>query len=678
MNRTLVQLLALFFLSLSAFPLVGNEYDQMKGQAENFYAEKSFSKSLEIYEKVDLTTLPPEQKKWVTFRKADSRWREHKTSGEKDRTALDTSLTELQQLVLLDQHAINKDVVWAEIHESLGDFYWIHEDARNWHEAWKFYSVAMDFWAGASDLELARTRYLRLAKRIAAPPMRANRHYYYGYYGNTLPLAFIEDLQKIVQKKEDVAWAHYLMAMTLRQQGGDAALLQRVGEEFKKSLEAGQTGWYHEALFHYAEWSLTQGAPHYSPEGVLEFRPDHKKALELYRRLRSEFKEGQTQYYQQAKARIDEITNPNIHINVPNFFKPGAIPEFFLTCRNVEKIDFTLYQLDPQKDVSFGKNENENWINQIRTDSLKAVKSWSHKPATQEYRPVSERKDLNEPLTPGLYLLVGSSGTFSGRDIIMVSDLSVVVKTVGNKGLVFVCEAVSGAPVKNAQIQISTQWRTSENKVQVETITGRSNDSGLFPYSSNKKTYEQQLIVASIGDRVSLSLSNMQFYNVTQNDWKVFAYTDRPSYRPTEKISWKFFVRNGVEGSYKTPANQKIKYQIRDPQGNYIKEETTTLNAFGSAWGTVETTATSPLGEYLINFQILDQPDGYANSTTLFRLEEYKLPEYKITVSTPEENGKKKTYRVGETVEAKINAEYYFGGAVPNACLLYTSPSPRD
>jgi len=64
--------------------------------------------------------------------------------------------------------------------------------------------------------------------------------------------------------------------------------------------------------------------------------------------------------------------------------------------------------------------------------------------------------------------------------------------------------------------------------------------------------------------------------------------------------------------------------------------------------------------------------DGRRNgigSAKLFRLEEYKLPEFKVTVQTPEENGKKKSFRLGEKVEVNIQADYYFGGPVSNAAV---------
>src|SRR5207244_2865808 len=86
-----------------------------------------------------------------------------------------------------------------------------------------------------------------------------------------------------------------------------------------------------------------------------------------------------------------------------------------------------------------------------------------------------------------------------------------------------------------------------------------------------------------------------------------------------------------------------------------------------------------PLGEYRINFTKIDgqQTRTGIGGATLFRIEEYKLPEYKVSVQTPTENGKKKTFKLGDQVEATVQAEYYFGGAVINAAvevLVYQKP----
>ena len=53
-----------------------------------------------------------------------------------------------------------------------------------------------------------------------------------------------------------------------------------------------------------------------------------------------------------------------------------------------------------------------------------------------------------------------------------------------------------------------------------------------------------------------------------------------------------------------------------------------------------------PLGEYQVQFWDRDQ-ERQIGGATLFRLEEYKLPEFKVRVQTPEENGQQKNVPAG-------------------------------
>ncbi len=75
-----------------------------------------------------------------------------------------------------------------------------------------------------------------------------------------------------------------------------------------------------------------------------------------------------------------------------------------------------------------------------------------------------------------------------------------------------------------------------------------------------------------------------------------------------------------------------------------------------------------PLGEYRMRFWE-EGRSRQIGDATLFRLEEYKLPEFKVTIRTPEEHGRKKSFRLGESVEVAVQADYYFGGPVANATV---------
>ena len=68
-----------------------------------------------------------------------------------------------------------------------------------------------------------------------------------------------------------------------------------------------------------------------------------------------------------------------------------------------------------------------------------------------------------------------------------------------------------------------------------------------------------------------------------------------------------------------------------------------------------------PLGEYRWSFGNQRARGG----ATLFRFEEYRLPEYKVAVDVPDTGDD--ALRLGDSIEVEASAEYYFGGAVSDA-----------
>ncbi|HEV2663637.1 MAG TPA: MG2 domain-containing protein, partial [Blastocatellia bacterium] len=178
-----------------------------------------------------------------------------------------------------------------------------------------------------------------------------------------------------------------------------------------------------------------------------------------------------------------------------------------------------------------------------------------------------------------------------------------------------------------------------------------------------------QLIAVAAGDnRQAFSFGYGQSNYRDQQPWRIYAFTDRPAYRPNEVAQWKFIARKYQDSVYSTPANQTIEFEIYDPRGARVKEGKSELNAFGGAWGSLELTESMPLGEYRITFWDAGR-NNQIGQAALFRLEEYKLPEFQVSVQTPEENGRKKAFRLGDRVEVNVQADYYFGGPVANATV---------
>ncbi|HKY27238.1 MAG TPA: alpha-2-macroglobulin family protein [Pyrinomonadaceae bacterium] len=660
-------------------PAKQTDYALAKEEAERYYASGSYARAHEIYSKIDKTPLPQAEQRWVEFRIADTLWRGTAATNTVDPTKFEQAQKRLEELIRSIDKEDERDLVWVMAHESLGDFFWTRRDQMNWGGAWPHYQQALDWWAGQRDVDQARDRYLSIVFRAVEPP-HPHDYYYYTYYGNYLPLAIFENALKISRSEQDKAHLHFLIAMTMRHTGGDWEMLQGVSEEFEAALAQGKKAdWYDDALFFYAASMATQGTIRQTDNGQWIHEPDYVKALELLRRLTTEFRKGETPYYDQAVDQIREITQPTISVTVSNIFLPTSELQFNLSARNLPRADFALYKIDLTRDVRFiqdpdqdegeGEDGSPTWLKTVQLAGRTPVKVWSENlKEARDHRPISKELRIEGTLPLGAYLLEGKNGKSFARDLVLVTDTSLVLKSSPKQALVYLCNAMAGAPAPNANVVVwesyyqdgKWRWRrhrqtTNKDGLAVFNLSGRSNHRNLFA-------------AASSNERQAFSLGYSYARHAEPHQWRIYAFTDRPAYRPTETVQWKFVARRFGDGVYSTPANEIIEYQINDPRGTKVSEGQAPLNSFGSAWGSLELGAQLPLGEYNIIFWDHGRKNHIGNAK-LFRLEEYKLPEFKVAVKTPEENGKRRGFRVGEKVEVGIQADYYFGGPVPNASV---------
>jgi hypothetical protein len=646
------------------------EYESLKAEAEKFYADGSYAKAHELYARaMEMSNITSNEARWVFFRNADTQWRAQSGTQTADTTKLDQAREWLEQSLRETKRAEDRDRTWVETQESLGDFFWTRRNQQNWGQAWPYYQQALDWWAGAHDIEQARGRYLRIVWRMARPP-GVQRDYYYGYWGNQIPLDVLENALKIAQSDEDKAQAHYLVATTLRNQGGDQEQRARVVDEFEGALKLGKkTDWYDDALYHFAEWMQSQGRAIVLPDGNWRQEPDYVKALELFRRLVTEFQKGETRYWDQAQNYINNITKPQVGVSVGNIFLPDSEIQYHLNWRNVKSIELALYPVELAREVNLNES-GTHWLHTIDVSKLEKIKSWSHDTKDKgDYKPGNEMVRLEGKLKPGAYVLEAKAGGQEARDLILVTDASLVLKTSGKQALVYFCNALNGSPLAKSKVRLWERWREN-NTYRVREQTKETGQDGIAVFDlATRQNNNLELFASAIrDDRQAFSPGNSHWYGRNLDPWRIYAFTDRPAYRPKESVNWKFIARRYNGSVYSTPGSAVVEFEITDPRGTKVKSDKAPLNAFGSAWGTLELTEQMPLGEYRVQFWDAGRKTGIGNAT-LFRLEEYKLPEFKVSVKTPEEDGKRKSFRLGEKVEVEIQADYYFGGPVANASV---------
>jgi len=637
-------------------------------RAERHAAEGSYQLAREILLELDRKDLDADAGRWIDFRLADTLWRSVAATDTPDATELDGAREALEALAAGVRRAADRDRVWAEVQESLGDWWWARRESRNWGQGWSHYQLALEWWGGSRDLDLARKRYLEIVWKAAEPP-QPEPFYSYGYHGNQLPEDVLRNVLRITDDPAQRSRAWFMIAMGLRWQGGPEGHLRRVSEAFEAALEPAGTAWYDDALYHYAEWLTQSGRIVRLDGGGFAQEPDFVRALELFRRLTREFVRGQTRYHDDALRQIEAIAAPQVGVAVPEFFLPGSAVRYQVTWRNVPSVDLALYSADLTRDLDWRNDDRGgDWLESIRLAGSRPVRAWTWQTNDRgDHRSGHETLDLGSELAPGAYVLEARAGERKARDLLLVSGASVVLETSGRRGIVYVCDATTGAPRAGAAISFWT--RTDDDRGRWQQSTARTGSDGLASFDlPGADRHVEVFAAARHGDDQAFALSARWIAGRAHESWKLYVFTDRPAYRPGERSKWKVVARTHDGSTYATPVGREIGYEIVDPRGAKVADGALTLNRFGSAWGELDLAAEQPLGEYQVRFVELPGRRSIG-SAALLRLEEYKLPEFRVDVRMPEESGRPRALRAEDPVEAEIVARYYFGGPVAGAAV---------
>jgi uncharacterized protein YfaS (alpha-2-macroglobulin family) len=672
-------------LSSSLRAGAAEDYAASKARAEALQAEGSFELAHRIWIEIDTEKLPPQEQRWVEFRVADSSWRSAAGSHNSDTTEVDKARRALEEMQRKIERPEDRDRVWAEVEESLADWHWLRRETQDFSGGLSHYQNALDWWSGARDIDAARSRYLSMIWRMAWPDRDGQPFAY--YYGSQMPLELADNALCIATTERDRAQAQFLYAMTVRNRGGDYEQMKRGLEMLAAAIAAPQkTAWYDDALYYCAQWLETNGAPVQGEDGSWSTKPNANRALVLYRRLTTEFKKGDTPYYDQAREAIARILRTEVGVYVPNTFLPGSEIAYNLTWRNVSRIDVALYAVDLTHAVDFLDTRHRNsqrssgeWLASIDLGLLEKRLSFTFETKDSgEHISGSAARHLDPKLSPGAYVLEARGGEASAREIVLVTSSALVVKASGEKAVVWFHDALTSEPVGGADVRVWERWYDKGNWHWRSRDLKTGDDGALACDLSRHESNEELFVAATKGDRTAFAVGGGASSRENQMPWKIYAFTDRSTYRPLDTVQWKVIARTAANGQYSTPSGQKLEFEITDSRGTSLQKGTFDLNAFGAAWSSLATRADLPLGEYNVSFFAQRGNNRqHVGSATLFRLEEYKLPEFEVKVDLPETDGKKKLYRSGDKVEVAVDAQYYFGGGVANATvevLVYQKP----
>ncbi|MCA9270295.1 MAG: alpha-2-macroglobulin, partial [Planctomycetales bacterium] len=287
---------------------------------------------------------------------------------------------------------------------------------------------------------------------------------------------------------------------------------------------------------------------------------------------------------------------------------------------------------------------------------------------------------------PGAYLVTATLADGNVSKIVLwVADTAIVKKQLSGRNYYFVADAVNGRPVKNADLDFFgyQQERLPNGRVRTNTASfaqATDEEGQLMPDPKDLSPNFTWLVTAKNADgRFAFhgfaGVWTGNYYDPEYNQIKVFSITDRPVYRPGQKVQFKFWVRHAQYDQEDNSqfAGRTFPLELYSPKGEKIYEAVVETDDYGGADGVWEIPADATLGQYRLQLNAREGDKWFAQGNGVFRVEEYKKPEFEVTVEGPSE-----PVKLGETIEATIKAKYFFGEPVANAQVKYTVKRKND
>jgi uncharacterized protein YfaS (alpha-2-macroglobulin family) len=303
---------------------------------------------------------------------------------------------------------------------------------------------------------------------------------------------------------------------------------------------------------------------------------------------------------------------------------------------------------------------------------------------------VDDRITVTTPLDKaGAYLVTArmKDGNVS-RILVWVSDTVLLKKHLEGQSFYYVADAVTGMPIPRANVEFfgyRQTWLGNGNRIRVDTAShsGVTDADGQLLVSQDKLPQNYQWLIIARANRprklpgeekdrerlAYLGFTGIWFgqrHDADYNAIKVFTITDRPVYRPEQKVQFKAWIEHAKydQNDKSAFAQQSFKVRIHNPKGEKVLEQNFTTDDYGGLAGEFALSKGVTLGMYAL--QIFDPSGTRYHGGGNFRVEEYKKPEFEVAIDAPKE-----PVRLGEKIEAKMTAKYYFGAPVVRAKVKY-------
>ena len=365
--------------------------------------------------------------------------------------------------------------------------------------------------------------------------------------------------------------------------------------------------------------------------------------------------------------------NTNGSLGTFNAYADTAI---YVSYRNVSQLDMALYRLSPETFMRMQAYGDYDYRRNFIPSPEWLVRMWTvavDPPANVgQLRRVDMLTAEDEPLPPGIYYVVMTTPeTFNPERkpfayTFIRAHLNLTLKQTHHETMVWATDLSNGQPVPGVAVQFNTDeqgWHSNgvTDADGLYLVTDKQNNlwGDFFAFSGEPGAATFAVAWNNWDDGIRPWNFNLMG-DYGEQDHVGYLYTDRPIYRPGQPVYFKGIVRADDDANYTIPATlTTVDIAIDDPQGRNVYRATVPVNDMGTFHSNLMLDDFAPLGTYYIR---ANNYDANFYTSAGFRLAEYRKPEFQVTVATDQD-----ACLNGDTLQATVDAAYYFGGPVANA-----------
>jgi hypothetical protein len=327
----------------------------------------------------------------------------------------------------------------------------------------------------------------------------------------------------------------------------------------------------------------------------------------------------------------------------------------------------TVDQLLARYDAAFNRDPWSDTPSHIPVQGLRLITVWQQKlkTADKDWYGVRQETVVPADVLPGVYVLTIDNGLAEADELLLIISPYTLLLKHARDHLAAWASTPHNEPVGDLRVRAFDAERT----LVAEGITD-AQGRWVTPLDRTPQIIvgEKDGFVTVAGLSHDWEFDNWTWWwhpePIKQPRAQVYLYTDRPIYRPGQTVYVKAWARYDNDAIYsRIPLEWDVIVRLRDARDNVIATQTRHVNEFGTLATAFELAEGGTLGKYTLEVQIKD--DVFRQS---FKVEEYRKPEYEVTVKLAKAN-----VADGQPLTVTVEARTYFGAPLVNARIDLTA-----